>query len=256
MKPLHVHWSSSKPNFGDALSPLICEHLAGRPVVWASVERCDLLAVGSLMQRVKEGFWRHRINIWGSGFIDSAKQHRSRHHYHALRGKFSAAIINGLNPDLPLGDPGLLANLLVEHLPQPAKRYRCILIPHYKDRGHPMLEYLAASMPNTEVVDVFSPPLQILEKIRAAEFVFSSAMHGLIAADSLHVPNAWLKLSDELRGEDFKFRDYYSVFNIEPRPLVPTPDLLKHTKALIETYARPGLNDIQQRLIKSFPYKN
>jgi hypothetical protein len=119
-----------------------------------------------------------------------------------------------------------------------------------------MLAHLAASMPNTEVVDVFSPPLQILEKIRAAEFVFSSAMHGLIAADSLHVPNAWLKLSDELRGEDFKFRDYYSVFNIEPRPLVPTPDLLKHTKALIETYARPGLNDIQQRLIKSFPYKN
>jgi pyruvyltransferase len=81
-------------------------------------------------------------------------------------------------------------------------------------------------------------------------------MHGLIAADSLHVPNAWLKLSDELRGEDFKFRDYYSVFNIEPKPLAPVLDLFRHTEALIETYSRPGLDDIKQQLIESFPFKS
>ena len=61
-KPLALHWSSSKPNFGDALSPLICEVISGREIKFAKPSQCDLIAIGSLMQRVKEGFFSKKTH--------------------------------------------------------------------------------------------------------------------------------------------------------------------------------------------------
>lgn len=252
-KPLAVHWASSKPNFGDMLSPLICARLAGRPEVWAPVERCDVVALGSLLQRLKEGFWRKRVHVWGAGFIEATRRHRSRHHYDAVRGRLSAAAIDGIAADVALGDPGLLVNLLVEDRPLPAARHRCVVIPHYKDKGHPLLQQAVEGIAHVEVVDVFAPPLEILDKIRAADFVLSSAMHGLIAADGLGVPNAWIRLSDGLRGGDFKFRDYYSVFDIEPAPLALSRELLTDPYRVTDGYARPGLDAVRRRLVERFP---
>jgi len=253
MKPLALHWSSSKPNFGDALSPLICARIAGRPVVWAPIGRCDLVAIGSLLQRLKEGFWNRRIHVWGSGFIEQAPPHRSRHSFHALRGQLSAAVVQRPESDMALGDPGLLVDLLVADRPRIRQRCRCLVIPHYKDRGHPSLQAAIDGLPHVEVADVFAPPLETLDRIRAADWVLSSSMHGLIAADALGVPNAWISLSGELRGGDFKFRDYYSVFGIEPRVLPLTRSLVLDPGSVVESVARPGLEDIRRRLIDSFP---
>ncbi|MCK0507045.1 polysaccharide pyruvyl transferase family protein [Aromatoleum anaerobium] len=252
MKPLRLHWASSKPNFGDVLSPLICARVAGRSVVWAPAGECDLVALGSLMQRVKERFWNKRISVWGAGFIAAEKPHRSRHRLCALRGKLSAAIV-GAGDEVALGDPGLLASLLIEHEPPPATRRGCLIIPHYKDRDCPELLAAVRDLAGVELVDVFSPPLEILRRIRAAEVVLSSAMHGLIAADSLGVPNAWLKVSDALRGGDFKFRDYYSVFGIEPPQIGLNANLLHDASVIVDTYRRPGIEMIKDGLLRSFP---
>ena len=254
MKPLRLYWSSSKPNFGDALSPLICARVSGRQIVHAEVGRCDLVALGSLLQRVKEHFWTRRITVWGTGFIEPVPPHRSRHRYCAVRGKLTASIVRA-GDGVALGDPGLLASMLVDDEAgrEATKRYRCLVIPHYKDRAHPALGELLRQRPDVEVADVFEPALDLLRKIRAADVVLSSAMHGLIAADSLGVPNAWLKLSDDVRGGDFKFRDYYSVFGITPAPLVPGAELSRSLEHVRETYARPGLEQIKAALLDSFP---
>jgi hypothetical protein len=254
MKPLRVHWASSKPNFGDVLSPLICERISNRPIRWAPVERCDIIALGSLMQRVKEGFWRKQIHVWGTGFIAPFPRHRSKHHYHAVRGKLSAAIIDGIPETTVFGDPGLLADRLLPNASPSGKRFRCLIIPHYKDKEHPGLQVLIGSgKRHVEVIDVFKPALEILEMIADADFVFSSAMHGLIAADSLGIPNAWVKLSDELRGGDFKFRDYYSAFGLEASALEPSAGLLSRIDDLANAYHRPGIDGIKEQLIASFP---
>ncbi|MCL4758101.1 MAG: polysaccharide pyruvyl transferase family protein [Rhodocyclaceae bacterium] len=253
MKPLAVHWASSKPNFGDVLSPLICARVSGREIVWAPPERCDVLALGSLMQRLKERFWTHRVHVWGSGFIDEPVPHASRHYYHAVRGRLTRDAVQGLPDDLVLGDPGLLAHLLVEGRALPAQRQRVLVIPHYKDRDHPELAELARRVPGVRVIDVFTPALEILDAIRASEFVFASAMHGLIAADSLGVPNAWLRLSGALRGGAFKFRDYYSAFGLDAVPRTLSEALLRDPEAAIGEYRRPGLARIQERLVESFP---
>jgi pyruvyltransferase len=50
--------------------------------------------------------------------------------------------------------------------------------------------------------------------------ILSSSLHGLICADAYGIPNAWIWLSEKLRGGDFKFRDYrLSIKAGEPMPI-------------------------------------
>lgn len=251
-KPIKLHWSASKPNFGDALSPLICEAVSGRKVIYETIKKCDLVAVGSLLQRLPEHLFSRRLNIWGSGFIANEKPHRSRHHYHAIRGKLSRDIVRK-HKDLPLGDPGLLADLLVSDT-APVKQCAVGLIAHYKDKSNPLLQAICDQNPQVSLIDIFLPPMTFLQRLQNCEVIFSSAMHGLIAADALGIANARIKLSSDVRGGDFKFADYYSVFDLPATSIEITPENILHqANWLVDNYQRPGLSNIKQQLLDSFP---
>lgn len=253
-KPLRLHWSRSKPNFGDALSPMICEHLYGGPIAYASINRCDLVAVGSLLQRKKEGFLARRIAVWGTGLISAVPPARSKHHYAAVRGCETRGCIRDIDPDVPLGDPGLLVHFLLKK-PGGPKTHRVGLICHYKDKADPTVRRLCDRHADIVEIDIFAPVDHILRQIAACEVVFSSAMHGLIAADALRIPNAWIKLSERVKGGGFKFRDYYSVFGLPPEPLVLDDHLVERQyRDIVDAYRRPGLASIQAGLIASFPF--
>jgi hypothetical protein len=251
-KPLKIHWSSSKPNFGDALSPLICEAVSGRQVIHSPPNKADIVAIGSLLQRLGERWFHHKVHVWGSGFIESQARFKSKHIYHALRGKLSQTIIAA--DDTVLGDPGLLADILIDK-PLPTPKYKVGFIEHYKDNNNPLILELANTHQYATKINIFTPPITFLQQLSECEFIFSSAMHGLIAADSLGIPNAWIKLSDQLRGHDFKFKDYYSAFDI----MTPTPAQLSESnlEKIIEEstneYARPRLDEIKNNLIAAFP---
>ena len=62
-------------------------------------------------------------------------------------------------------------------------------------------------------------PIKTLNKINVCETILSSTLNGLIAADSLNIPNQWIRVSDGVIGGDFKFNDYYSVFDLKPSVL-------------------------------------
>jgi len=253
VKPIKLHWAQSKPNFGDLLSPLIVECIAGRPVVYAKAKDCDLIAIGSLMQRLKEFPWSRRVHIWGTGFIEPQKSHKTRHYVHALRGPGSAAVLGLDSSTSALGDPALLVDRLRDGIAAPAKKFRLSIIPHYKDRKSAELERFLELNPSANVIDVFADPSEIITQIDSSALVLSSAMHGLIVADGLGVPNCRVKLSGELRGGDFKFADYYGALETEPETLpvqVITDRLLDQ---LIGQYARPRLEAVKKRLEASFP---
>lgn len=253
-KPLRLHWSRSKPNFGDALSPLICEHLYGGPIIYAKINRCDLVAQGSLLQRKREGVLTRHICVWGTGFIEAATPAPSKHQYFAVRGCETRRCIRNIDPDVPLGDPGLLVHLLRKPTAGP-KTHRIGLICHYKDKGNPVVDRLCERFKEIVEIDVFAPVDHILAQIATCEVIFSSAMHGLIAADALGVPNAWIKLSDQVKGGAFKFRDYYSVFGLEAHPQTLDDSLIAHRyRDIVDTYHRAGLEELQVRLMKSFPF--
>jgi pyruvyltransferase len=253
-KALRLHWSRSKPNFGDALSPMICAHLYGGPIAYARIGHCDLVAQGSLLQRKKEGLLARRMVVWGTGLLEAAQPARSKHDYAAVRGCETRKCIRNIDPGVSLGDPGLLVHLLMRKPPGP-KTHRIGLICHYKDKGDPTVARLCDRHPDMVEIDIFAPVERILRQIAACEVVFSSAMHGLIAADALGIPNAWIKLSDRVKGGDFKFHDYYSVFGLEAKPLVLDDGLVERQyRDIIDAYRREGLDVVQARLIESFPF--
>jgi hypothetical protein len=247
-----LYWSKSKPNFGDAMSPLMCERLAGCPVVFADRWRCDLVAMGSLLDRFREWYPHPRVHVWGTGFIEERPSRRGRFHYHAVRGHLSAQIVRGPSIDT-FGDPGLLADVLWPELKKTPKG----LVPHFQDRTDPQVAALRNTLPGCTVIDVFGEVVEVLREIAACECVLSSSLHGLVVADAFGVPNAWVKFSEKVRGGGFKFRDYYSIYAPEMPavPLLPEQLDAVRIRTIHEQYTRPGLDQIKDRLLTAFPFK-
>lgn len=252
---LKLHWASGKPNFGDWLSPALVALLSGRTEEHASPGRCDLIAVGSILHRLGHRWFNRRVQVWGTGFIEERRTVVARHHYHAVRGWHTARLLRGVELKC-VGDPGLLADrLLPDHKTIP-KTHRLGLVPHYKDHADPRIAALASQVPGTTVLDVMVDPVEFLRRAAACEFILSSSLHGLIVADSMGIPNAWMSLSDSVRGAGFKFADYYSVFGIDdPKPVDLRGGLSEGVLAeWTRTCQRPGLEEIKSKLVASFPF--
>lgn len=251
--PIRLHWSRSKPNFGDWLSPALCEVLSGRRVEYAPAERADLFAVGSLFDRIPRRWLGRRVDVWGTGSIAPGKPRRSRHRYHALRGPLTAGLLLGQEV-AALGDPGLLAELLLP--PQPvAKRHTLGIVPHYKDAGLPAVAELAGHFPSSLVIDVFESPELVISRIRSCHYVVSSSLHGIVVAHGLGIPAAWMELSDAVRGGGWKFRDHYAALGQEaPAPLTCRELLDADIDSLFSGIPAPPVADCKAALLASFPF--
>lgn len=257
MQPLKLYWvqglKEGGKNFGDWLSPKLCEAISGRQVVYAPANKCDIFAIGSIIHRLKNHFWSHRVHVWGAGLIEERPPFNTPHHIHAVRGKLTAAKLKNKSIET-LGDPGLLSDMLLpdQHID---KRFKVGIIPHYVDQHHPDITAFSHQSGVT-VIDVFSETIDFLQQVSQCEFILSSSLHGLIIADALNVPNSWIKLSNKIRGNDFKFADYYSIFELENVQPV-TFSAAATTSGYAQTYEswqRPGLDRIKQELLKSFPF--
>jgi hypothetical protein len=256
MQPLKLYWTkglkNGGKNFGDWLSPKLCEAISGRQVVYAPADECDMFAVGSIIHRLKNHFWSRKVHVWGSGLIEERPQFKTSHYIHAVRGRLTAKKIKKKHIET-LGDPGLLSDLLVKNR-NIDKRFKVGVIPHYVDQLNPSVTEFSRQSGVT-VIDVFSETIEFLKHVAQCEIILSSSLHGLIIADALNIPNDWIKLSDNVRGKDFKFADYYSVFdfdNVEPIPFLITSKTSDFTETY-ETWKRPGLDQIKQKLINAFP---
>ncbi|MBN2645360.1 MAG: polysaccharide pyruvyl transferase family protein [Desulfuromonadaceae bacterium] len=265
MKPIKLYWcrekgrdNPEKQNFGDYLSPLLVERLAGRKVEYAPIHKADLVAIGSVLERERKakhwGIVPRKLHIWGTGSGVPDISFSGRHHYHAVRGALTLAQITSPSSVPALGDPGLLAPLLLEQASY-SKKYSIGLIPHYADMNEPAVAKLLASPLNIHLINVFSPVKQVLEEIASCDFILSSSMHGLIVADAFKVPNKWLLFS-EGRISQYKFHDYYTIFDIfDQKPALPEQILnnSKIIKEIIENYRRPHIEMRKEALINSFP---
>lgn len=215
-------------NFGDSVSPMIVAALTGRPTVWAEVEGADLVGIGSVLQRVTARRWyrplRLRLDpvaVWGAGFVRPGPPASLRLVAPlALRGPRSLARLPGAGP-LPFGDPGILLAGLFR--PRPDRRSAWGIVPHKTDMDHPALARLAAATPGARIIRLDAPPLETLAAIAGCDHVVSSSLHGLVAADSLAIPNWRIRLGDRLTGGDHKFLDYAEGIGRPDIAAVPLP---------------------------------
>ena len=233
-------------------------------------------------------YFRGKVDVWGSGFIkdpeSSDERLMRRLNIRAVRGKITLERLRRLTgralDDVAIGDSGLLASRLY-----PAKKvpFRvCGIIPHHAElaeikrsneivaiecesgilqdstvKAMPLFERLAKSIPGAIVLNPESAPKTVIGRISECEAVLSSAMHGLIVADSFGIPNMRVIASESLMGGDYKFRDYYSAFSKNKYRAVNIREDV--SAGLLET-VKNGFEDlpgeivkIQDSLIRSFP---
>jgi len=257
--PLRVYWwrhsRQEIKNFGDELNPIIIERISGKKVIWSPLEECEIVAIGSILQQVFRSCRMYPVDVWGSGFLSSGESvHDPRLVCHSLRGPLTAARID-CDQSVALGDPGLLCNLLLERNPQ--KTTALGIVPHYYDLRHPLLEEYSQDR-KYKIISPLLPVCEFISAVAECEVILSSALHGLITADALGIPNRWLKLSDLVVGDGFKFNDYFMSFGLNAvrHDELPHASVLttKKIMSIADNYNRNQLDVIREGLLRSIPF--
>lgn len=222
-------------NMGDLLNELIVRRCFGCEVERRSFLDGDLSAIGShlgmytyhgnvlmRLQQFINGIKYPQVHVWGTGFInyDDSRGHFFKRDmvFHALRGELSRRNVEkmtGRKLDIPTGDGGILADSLLDRLPE--KKWDVGVVPHICDLKDPAAEVLRASYENSVLINVKDDPLEVVGQIASCRCILSSSLHGLIVADSFGIPNMHLVFDQRLKGDGFKFDDYYSAYGVEHR---------------------------------------
>lgn len=259
-------------NFGDAVNPILIERVFGIPCKSVPKTQAELIAIGSIMQRftaqnlvssVQKMFYPF-LHVWSSGFIDDEehKYFKRNIDIYAVRGRLTkqkCEKILGKELDIPLGDGGLLLSELLDR--KVPKKYELGIIPHVADFKNPIFEKINDAVNNSVIIDLSQDPIKVLKKIAACNCVISTAMHGLIAADSLGIPNKWIEVSDKIDGAGFKFRDYYSAFGLDgmaAKYLTPEESFYERDlKGVYDDYKikMSDVEEIKKKLYNAFPFK-
>ena len=263
-KDIRLYWhggAEGTVNYGDTLSPHIVEMMAARRVCFANLARCDMVAIGSILDKAvrKTGKRKWVLNfdelrVWGTGsFGGGHLKNHSNLSCHSVRGPRTRDLM-GLDADLPMGDPGLLVREWAE---KQKPYYPLGIIPHVADWNNPYLKHLSECYPKSATIDLRDPDIKgIARKISSCELIISTSLHGIITADAYNIPNIWLRLSDNVHKADWKFTDYFqSVDRNIVEPFSPSQLPLDLTE--IASCADPSMIDARiNDLHRSFKTMN
>lgn len=245
MPSVKLFWFRDAPNFGDALNEILLPHF-GIPIRHcATPEDADVIGMGSILNLVPENF---SGTVLGAGFLwPSSRGRFETADLRILRGRLTAERCRAPASTV-LGDPGLLVRRLRPDGIE--KRHTLGLVPHFLEQEDEPLRQLLRRYPaETVFIDVRNPPVEVIRAVAECEFIASSSLHGLVAADALGVPNAWIVQSDKVRGRGFKFRDYYSAFGTQGEESNRTPLRIKGDErlaSLLERMVPPGPTVVEQ----------
>lgn len=278
MKKLRVYYTKVE-NMGDLLNELIIEDLFGYEVV-KSEGRFDIdtTGIGSglnglfpkksqaeiLPKRMLYSVYdklTSPMQIWSTGFISYPTEVeiplRQNINIACVRGELTkkrlAEITNRNLDNVHTADGGLLASeLLKQKVP---KKYAVGIIPHYKEINESYFKQLAGGYKNSLLINLADEPLKVIEQIASCECILSTSLHGLIVADSFGIPNTRLIFTDNLKGDGYKFNDYYSAFGIKEHKII---DLNKtHAPSIEEVIndypiTTKAVDQKKEGLVKSF----
>lgn len=250
--PLRLHWWKAKPNFGDAINPMIVAHVSGRKVVHAAPRQAELLALGSMIQVVKRTHQEPRedgtkITVWGTGLLNPVSGHGFLDHVELalVRGPVTAALLK--REMTRFGDPGLLMN---EVLPfDGTTRDKIGIVPHHSLMDDPEVLAFAASDPACVLIDPRGDAAEVCMQIASCAYIFSSALHGLIVADAYDVPNTWIVPT----GQSWlKYLDYAASVGRRDMMAPHTLESAKKIKSAPIAYTE-GISAARAALHDTFP---
>lgn len=224
---------TNRKNIGDSINPYIFEKILHVDFENVGYRNCDITGIGSGLRRffVPRNSLRNLLTIiigrtnrrslvlWSAGFLQTptGREISTRKNIvvASVRGELSKKWVEKIlnrKLDCTTGDAGLLAADLITS--PKIKKYDVGIIPHDKDRTDVIVGELQKNLSSSIVIDVQGDVMDVLEQIASCRTVVSSSLHGLIFADSFHIPNLHIIISDRLSGDGFKFKDYYSCYGM------------------------------------------
>ena len=261
-------------NMGDCLNELIVEKCFGYQAYRCSFLDGELCGIGSclgqytlhgtramrLQQRIN-GIRKPHVYIWGTGFINYSDAEgtffKRNMEFCAVRGELTRKNVErmtGKKLDIPMADAGILASELLDEIPE--KEYEVGIIPHLCDLKDTKIEELMKHYPGAKFINVKDDPLQVVREIAACRYILSSSLHGLIVADSFHIPNMYLVFGDRLLGDGYKFDDYYSAYGVIQKPRDLRTEEIPELSEIEKAYQiLPAMVEEKKRQMReAFPY--
>lgn len=216
-----VHWGRGMNNFGDCLSPDILKYFGLTPVFVSNILDSDIILAGSILQWISSDY---KGIILGTGG-DDVPYSFPKAKVLAVRGKLTHKNFERHcdNNNFFYGDPGLLMSYVyperVEH------KYELGIIPHFVDLNTEKINNLRSRYKNNPNVLFISPlgsPKDVIRNIKSCRHIVSSSLHGLIVADSFHIPNCRFVDRNTMPTSfyDYKFEDYYSSLDLDDVPCI------------------------------------
>lgn len=252
-------------NFGDQLNREVYKGLFEH-VVHEQNRMAEVYGIGSiledLLQRNNEDKDdKFTTRVFGSGFgheaedfthdenIKSPETFISNVKCYALRGELTRKRVETIEGqslgDIALGDPGLLVNEII-HTQHRPKKYKLGIAPHFADADSKKIKALLDATESSVILDPRKKPADFLSDLLECETVVSTALHPLIACDALGIPNLWIRVSEETTTR-YKFADYYSVFGLNPTPILLTNEnITKITPSLVRKSYKVKASDVSK----------
>jgi pyruvyltransferase len=264
---IRMHWwqgGRGAGNFGDQLAPALVRALSGEHVEYAAIEKCDLLAGGSLLEPwlwPQDSWLTFAGHIWGAGRLHGkAPLAFPRANLTGVRGELTLSSLGNRNAYLTVtGAPALLCGHVYNPLCQP--RFKLGIWPHWTQFRNPTLRSVVASSPEITLIDPCGGIRETLSAAANCECIAASALHGLIVADAFGIPSCWFRLETGNEGEAgmplFKYLDYFSAFQTPPPPSqrILRSDTLDTLLPLMNDSRHQDAARLQDDLLASFPYR-
>lgn len=248
--PIRIDWVREN-NFGDVLNPILGSLITDRPILHVNPLYFNgeyVSAIGSICGRANKN-----TIIWGSGFISADTPVTKPKEIRAVRGPRTAEMYINSGCRVPeiYGDPALLISGYYK--PKVPKRYKVGIVPHYVDFRTDFVRKSALNE-DINVINLVNPdPLSVIRQMLECEVILSSSLHGLIVPDAYGIKTKWIKLSDNIIGGEFKFKDYYSSIKIENEEPLYIQTVQNINDLISETYAKEINLDLDQ-LLQACPF--
>lgn len=206
---VYAHWGRGLNNFGDCLTPFILKYYGLTPVYVPSFHKSDIILAGSILQLIPRDYKGTIIGTGGSNIVYNFPNASIK----AVRGILTLNnTINNNHDKIKLGDPGLLMSYIYHN--DVSKDTLIGIIPHFVDKDDPAITTIHnRNKKSTTIINVLDSPPKVIKKIKSCKYILSSSLHGLIIADTFHIPN--IRFTTKRNNANYKYDDYYSSLGIE-----------------------------------------
>ena len=269
---IDVYWWSNKrsgggdkENFGDYLVPYLLDKTTIQKYRWVAPNNDKILkffnkkhyfVIGSILRKATKN-----TIVWGAGIIEENEKVENAR-FLAVRGPLTRKRLMDFGYQVPerYGDPAVLISLFNNKENTNDKKYIGI-IPHFVD--YQKVYQMYSDKKNFKVIDLLTNnPQQVLDEISKCKFTLSSSLHGIIVSHALNIPSLWMKVSDNLYGDDVKFFDYFLSVNIKYDNIIEYKNYSEyHIRDIFDENSKISMPKIENfnrlifDLIETFPFR-